>query len=103
MSFSQQQKGGIFFTMVRLGVGCQLEANESQQTGHFPFPREKGSEKGSEKSVAGVCRKPDLTQRSGFKSGCCQSAAALESCANSVNSSNWADVLEKELGGGGGA
>ncbi len=28
--------------------------------GHFPFPREKGSEKGSEQSVAGVARKPDF-------------------------------------------
>ena len=28
--------------------------------GHFPFPREKGSEKGSWQSVAGVARKPDF-------------------------------------------
>ena len=28
--------------------------------GHFPFPREKGSEKGSWQSVAGVAREPDF-------------------------------------------
>ena len=33
--------------------------------GHFPFPREKGSEKGSGQSVAGVAKKPDLLQMSG--------------------------------------
>ena len=33
--------------------------------GHFPFPREKGSEKGSGQSVAGVARKPDFSERSG--------------------------------------
>ncbi len=33
--------------------------------GHFPFPREKGSEKGSGQSVAGVARKPDFLQMSG--------------------------------------
>ena len=33
--------------------------------GHFPFPREKGSEKGSYQSVAGVARKPDFLQMSG--------------------------------------
>ena len=33
--------------------------------GHFPFPCEKGSEKGSGQSVAGVARKPDLLQMSG--------------------------------------
>ena len=33
--------------------------------GHFPFPREKGSEKGTKQSVAGVARKPDFLQMSG--------------------------------------
>ncbi len=33
---------------------CRLHA------GSFPFPREKGSEKGSQKSVGGVCRKTRL-------------------------------------------
>ena len=37
--------------------------------GHFPFPREKGSEKGSYQSVAGVARKPDFLEMSGQKSG----------------------------------
>ena len=37
--------------------------------GHFPFPREKGSEKGSAQSVAGVAKKPDFLQMSGYKSG----------------------------------
>ena len=33
--------------------------------GHFPCSREKGSEKGSYQSVAGVARKPDFLQMSG--------------------------------------
>ena len=36
--------------------------------GHFPFPREKGSEKGSYQTLAGVGRKPDFLQKSGWKS-----------------------------------
>ena len=41
------------------------EAALPHPRGHFPFPREKGSEKGSGQSVAGVARKPDLCQMSG--------------------------------------
>ena len=37
--------------------------------GHFPFPREKGSEKGSYETLAGVGRKPDFLQKSCLKSG----------------------------------
>ncbi len=33
--------------------------------GQFPFPREKGTEKGTGQSVAGVDRKPDFLQKSG--------------------------------------
>ncbi len=33
--------------------------------GRFPFPREKGSEKGSYQTLAGVARKPDFLQKSG--------------------------------------
>jgi hypothetical protein len=33
--------------------------------GRFPFPREKGSEKGSYQTPAGVARKPDFFQKSG--------------------------------------
>ena len=32
---------------------------------HFPFPREKGSEKGSWQSVPGVAREPDFLRKSG--------------------------------------
>ena len=35
------------------------------RVGHFPFPREKGSEKGSYQTLAGVGRKPDFLQKSG--------------------------------------
>ena len=38
--------------------------------GRFPFPREKGSEKGSQKTCEGCAGKPDFSQKSGFKSGC---------------------------------
>ncbi len=38
--------------------------------GSFPFPREKGSEKGSQKTCEGCASKPDFSQKSGFKSGC---------------------------------
>ena len=49
--------------------------------GHFPFPREKGSEKGSCQSVAGMDRKPDLLQMSGFKSGLCARVCLPPPCA----------------------
>ena len=32
--------------------------------GQFPFPREKGTEKGTGQSVAGVDRKPDFLEKS---------------------------------------
>ncbi len=38
--------------------------------GSFPFPREKGSEKGSQTTCEGCAGKPDFSQKSGFKSGC---------------------------------
>ena len=38
--------------------------------GRFPFPREKGSEKGSQETWEGCTGKPDFSQKSGFKSGC---------------------------------
>ncbi len=38
--------------------------------GSFPFPREKGSEKGSQETWEGCTGKPDFSQKSGFKSGC---------------------------------
>ena len=41
------------------------EAALPHPRGHFPFPREKGSEKGSWQSVAGVARKPDFFLMSG--------------------------------------
>ena len=47
---------------LRVPVPCCAFATHG---GHFPFPREKGSEKGSGQSVAGVARKPDFSQMSG--------------------------------------
>ena len=44
---------------------CTQQSPCSHQWGHFPFPREKGSEKGSAQSVAGVGMKPDFLQKSG--------------------------------------
>ena len=40
------------------------------RAGSFPFPREKGSEKGSQETWEGCAGKPDFSQKSGFKSGC---------------------------------
>ena len=44
---------------------CVLRPPSPTQGGHFPFPREKGSENGSGQSVAGVAKKPDFLQMSG--------------------------------------
>ena len=44
---------------------CVPRPPSPTQGGHFPFPREKGSEKGSGQSVAGVAKKPDLLKMSG--------------------------------------
>ena len=50
-------------------LACELQPRARRVLaaggGHFPFPREKGSEKGSGQSVAGVARKPDFLQKSG--------------------------------------
>ncbi len=39
------------------------------RAGSFPFPREKGSGKGSQETWEGCTGKPDFSQKSGFKSG----------------------------------
>ena len=63
-------KGGLQKTARPRRQGISLGAPPSlrRPRGHFPFPREKGSEKRSYQTLAGVGSKPDFCQKSGWKS-----------------------------------
>ena len=83
MQLEAASRGGEMTPLAPSGevawIFCLREAEEKRSSGacalqdpaappprgHFPFPREQGSEKGSYQSVAGVARKPDLLQMSG--------------------------------------